>query len=224
MIAADNLSGGYNQTQVIKNISLAVLPGKCLGIIGRNGVGKSTLGRLLQGSLTPMTGTISLEAAPIHTLLPYQRRHLGISYMPQTDMVFDDLTVRENLILSDNWGAQEEYFKLFPILSSRLDQQAGTMSGGERKILAFVRTMMEHSKCIILDEPSEGVQPENIQHMVTLVKHKLAQAGSVILIEQNINMLTQVADEYLGLDAGQMVLQCSAYEATQERLADVLAI
>jgi len=224
MMEANTLSGGYNQTRVVKNLNLSVKTGQCLGIIGRNGVGKSTLGRLLQGSLKPMTGTISLEAFNIHNLLPYQRRHLGISYMPQIDMVFDDLTVRENLLLSGNWGGQGCYFNLFPILASRLDQQAGTMSGGERKILAFARTMMEDSKCIILDEPSEGVQPENIQHMVTVIKHKLAKARCVILIEQNITMLTQVADQYLGLDAGQVVLQCNADEATQERLSKVLAI
>ena len=224
MMEASNLSGGYNNTQVIKNLSLLVPSGTCLGIIGRNGVGKSTLGRLLQGSLTPMTGSISLDELNIHNLLPYQRRRIGISYMPQTDMVFDDLTVRENLILSENWGVQEDYFSLFPILSVRLDQQAGTMSGGERKILAFVRTMMEDSKCIILDEPSEGVQPENIQHMVTFIKHKLAHACSVILIEQNINMLTQVADQYLGLDAGCVVLQSRAEEVTQQQLSNVLSI
>jgi ABC-type branched-subunit amino acid transport system ATPase component len=224
MLTASNLSGGYNHAHVIKNLSLSVQSGTCLGIIGRNGVGKSTLGRLLQGSLKPTTGAISLDELKIHDLLPYQRRHLGISYMPQTDMVFDDLTVRENLLLSHNWGIQEDYFALFPILSTRLDQQAGTMSGGERKILAFVRTMMEDSNCIILDEPSEGVQPENIQHMVTFIKYKLSYARSVILIEQNINMLTQVADQYLGLDAGCVVLQSKAEEVTQEQLSNVLSI
>jgi ABC-type branched-subunit amino acid transport system ATPase component len=132
--------------------------------------------------------------------------------------------VRENLLLSQNEDKQDDYFTLFPILAARLDQKAGTMSGGERKILAFVRTMLENSKCIILDEPSEGVQPENIQHMVTFVQEKLVQKCSVILIEQNINMLTQVADQYLGLDAGHVVLQCQAEEATQERLSSTLSI
>ena len=157
-----NLTGGYGDTNVIFDLSARIVGGQVLGVFGRNGVGKTTLARLIQGSLSPESGRLIFQGNEIARLKAHQRRAKGIGYMPQTNMVFNDLTVLENLTISKPALSLEPYFERFPWLVERRDQPAGTMSGGERKILAFVRTMIEDTNVIILDEPSEGVQPENI--------------------------------------------------------------
>lgn len=168
----------------------------------------------MQGRLIAGAGDIRLEGSSVGTLPVYAHRELGFGYMPQTSMVFDDLTVRENLNLSSNREAPDRYFERFPRLAERMDQPAATMSGGERKILAFVRTMIEDTKLIVLDEPSEGVQPENINHMPDCLKERAAAGGGVLLCEQNLPFLTSISSWYLGLDAGTVVLDKPANEVS----------
>jgi ABC-type branched-subunit amino acid transport system ATPase component len=223
-LSFEKLTGGYGDTLVVFDVSARVDAGQALGVFGRNGVGKTTLARLLQGSLQATSGTISINAESVENSPPFARRRLGLGYMPQTGMVFDDLTVRENLSLGTNKGAVGDYFELFPRLAERLDQKAGSMSGGERKILAFVRTMLEDTALIILDEPSEGVQQENISCMEWCLKDRKKQGGATILIEQNLSLLTSVADDLLGLDSGRTVLKKLSSETTREQMLEVLSI
>lgn len=220
----DALTGGYRDTNVIFDVSVRIEQGQVLGVFGRNGVGKTTLARLIQGSLPPASGTIRLNRTEISALRPHERRRLGIGYMPQTSMVFDDLTVRENLTLGQNGRTPDPYFDRFPRLVERLDQLAGTMSGGERKILAFVRTMLEDTQLIILDEPSEGVQPENIAHMADCIRQRTEDGASVFLCEQNLSLLRDVSDHFLGLDAGVVVLSKDKPQVTDAEIRAVLAL
>lgn len=219
-----HLGGGYGDTQVVFDIDARIRPGEILGVVGRNGVGKTTLARLIQGGLPATTGEIRLGGHSITTRAPHQRRQAGLGYMPQTGMVFDDLTVRENLSLGQTRIAPDACFALFPRLAERLDQPAGTMSGGERKILAFVRTLIETTTVLVLDEPSEGVQPENIGHMARCLKDRAAEGAAIILLEQNLGFLRQVADHIMGLDSGRVVLDRPAAETSPEDLRKVLAL
>jgi ABC-type branched-subunit amino acid transport system ATPase component len=223
-LSFENLTGGYGDTLVVFDISATVYAGQALGVFGRNGVGKTTLARLLQGSLQAKSGTISIDTRSVEQSPSFARRQRGLGYMPQTGMVFDDLTVRENLSLGTNNGEVEDYFDLFPTLAERLDQKAGSMSGGERKILAFVRAMLEDTRIVILDEPSEGVQPENISRMEWCLKDRKKHGGSIILIEQNLSLLTSVTDDLLGLDSGRTVLQKPLSATTREQMLEVLSI
>ena len=224
LLEIDSLIGGYRDTNVVFDVSARIEAGSVLGVFGRNGVGKTTLARLVQGSLIAGAGDIRLEGSSVGTLPVHARRELGLGYMPQTSMVFDDLTVRENLNLGSNREAPDRYFERFPRLAERLDQPAGTMSGGERKILAFVRTMIEDTKLIVLDEPSEGVQPENIDHMADCLKERTAAGGGVLLCEQNLTFLTSISSWYLGLDAGTVVLDKPANEVSGADLRSILSL
>ena len=224
LLEIDTLSGGYRDTKVLQGVSARIEPGGALGVFGRNGVGKTTLARLVQGSLMASGGDIRLDGRSVVGLPAHARRALGLGYMPQTSMVFDDLTVRENLTLGNNRETTERYFERFPRLAERLDQPAGTMSGGERKILAFVRAMIEDTRVIVLDEPSEGVQPENIEHMTECLKERAAAGDGILLCEQNLTFLTGISSWYLGLDTGQVVLDKPSSEVSQHMLRSILSL
>jgi ABC-type branched-subunit amino acid transport system ATPase component len=224
LIAFAGLAGGYGDSQVVFNLGASVQAGQALGVFGRNGVGKSTLARLLQGSLQASKGTITLKGQNIASTPPFQRHLLGLGYMPQTAMVFDELTVGENLSIGSKSGLAEAYFEIFPTLAERLKQKAGTMSGGERKILSFVRLMAEDTNIIVLDEPSEGVQPENISRMEQCLLARKKQGSSIILIEQNLTLLRAVADQLLGMDAGKPVLQSTLAQTSRAKMLEVLSI
>lgn len=219
-----DLFGGYGDTQILSGISGKVDAGDILGVFGRNGVGKSTLGRLLYGELCATSGQITHAGRDVTAQKAFARRKSGIGYMPQTRMVFDDLTVRENLSLSSNKADIDLYFDRFPRLAERLDQPAGTMSGGERKILAFVRAMIEDTTLVILDEPSEGVQPENIENMATILCERAAGGVGILLIEQNINFLMRTATQLMGIDAGRIVLEGPKASLSIGEVKDVLSV
>jgi ABC-type branched-subunit amino acid transport system ATPase component len=224
LLQIDKLTGGYRDTNVVFDVSTEVRQGQVVGVFGRNGVGKTTLARLVQGGLLAAQGDIRLNGTPVSGLPAHKRRALGVGYMPQTSMVFDDLTVRENLTLGQTQAPPERYFDRFPRLAERLDQLAGTMSGGERKILAFVRTMIENTQMIVLDEPSEGVQPENIDHMSACIKERAADGAGVLLCEQNLTFLTGISDHYLGLDAGKVVADKPNTQITPDEIRAILSL
>lgn len=224
LLHIEGLTGGYQDTNVLFDISATIESGNVLGVLGRNGVGKTTLARLVQGGIRASHGDIRFDGQPVGNLPAHVRRRLGIGYVPQTAMVFDDLTVQENLVLGRTAHSPDRYFDVFPRLAERLKQPAGTMSGGERKILAFVRAMTEDTKLIILDEPTEGVQPENINHMADCLKARVADGAAVLLCEQNLNFLSSVSDWYLGLDSGRVTMTGSKKTTPRERLNAVLAL
>ncbi|MBL4768842.1 MAG: ATP-binding cassette domain-containing protein [Rhodobacteraceae bacterium] len=220
----ENLSGGYGDTRILSDISGSVSGGEVLGIFGRNGVGKTTLSRMLVGQIMTQSGIIKLNESDVTKTKNSLRRQLGVGYMPQTAMVFDGLTVKENLSLAKGASGPDEFFELFPRLEERLNQQAGSMSGGERKILAFVRTMMEDTDVIVLDEPTEGVQQENITNMETCISRRKQAGSAVILAEQNLTMLLNMSDRFLGLDSGSLVYSGTRKSTKRHNLVEVLSV
>ena len=224
LLDIDKLTGGYGDTNVVFDVSAQISAGQVLGVFGRNGVGKTTLARLLQGSLKPAAGRLVLNGEEISSLKAHQCRAKGIGYMPQTDMVFNDLTIWENLQVGQTAHSVEPYFDLFPRLAERRDQPAGTMSGGERKILAFVRTMIEGTNVIILDEPSEGVQPENIELMAECIRNRVTAGAGVFLFEQNLNFLTSISDHYLGIDTGNIIMNRPATDIKSDEVRSALSL
>ena len=209
-IAFAGVAGGYGDTMIVRNLSGAVGAGEVLCVLGRNGVGKTTLMKLLFGYLPCRAGRVVFDGVPLDGLRPSARHRLGMTYCPQERPVFDNLSVRDNLVLMREsrqltpFGA---FFARFPILERRLAQHAGTLSGGEKKILSFVRGLAEDRPAVLLDEPSEGVQWENILHMESCIAEKKAAGAAFIVVEQNIAFAERIADRYLVMDQGRAVLE-----------------
>jgi urea transport system ATP-binding protein len=208
----ENITGGYGSTTIVRDLTGAANAGEVLCVLGRNGVGKSTLMKLLFGYLPCLGGRVLLDGRPVQGLDPSARRRAGMSYCPQERPVFDNLSVCDNLTLmraSRQLAPFRSYFDRFPILARRLTQHAGTLSGGEKKILSFVRGLAEDQPIVLLDEPSEGVQWENILHMQASIAEKKAAGTSFIVVEQNLAFAERIADGYLVMDQGRAILEGS---------------
>ena len=217
----DAVAGGYGDVDVVRGVSGEVARGEVLCVIGRNGVGKSTLLKLLFGLLPCRAGRIQCNGRAIERLEAAQRRALGISYCPQERCVFDELSVRDNLTLmraERRLDAFAPLFERFPILPQRLGQHAGTLSGGEKKILSFVRGLSEAQPLALLDEPSEGVQWENIEHMASAIAAAKAAGRSFVVVEQNLAFAERIADAWLVIEQGRVVRSGRHGEIGREQL------
>ena len=206
----DKVVCGYGDTVVIRGVSGKVRPGEALAVVGRNGVGKSTLLKALAGQLPLTNGAITWNGSDICTHPPYGRLGLGIAYTPQENVVFGELSVADNLWLHLSDRKAERYqalFEQFPLLRTRLNQRAGSLSGGERKLLSFPRTLGLQARLAMLAEPTEGVQPENIERMASAVNQRKAGGASFIIVEQNLEFVSAIATKVIVLDHGEVVLQ-----------------
>lgn len=204
------LAAGYGSTMILRGVAGAVAPGEVLFVLGRNGVGKSTLMKALMGFLPCREGAVKLDGREITALAPPERRRAGITYCPQERTVFDELSVAHNLFLMAPPGAAARLESLavrFPILGRRREQRAGTLSGGEKKILSFVRGAIEDHSLVLLDEPTEGVQAENIERMESVVREQCAAGTAFVIVEQNLAMAERLADRWLVMDKGQVVAE-----------------
>lgn len=227
VVSFDNLSGGYGSLNVVEELSGEVGAGQVLCIVGRNGVGKSTLLKLLLGYLPCRSGEVAIGGRKAGAMAPEARRGLGISYCPQERPVFDDLTVSDNLALMSKDGRLDSYrpfFDLFPVLERRLVQRAGTLSGGEKKLLSFTRGLAEGQPAVVLDEPTEGVQWENIQRMADMINTRKAVGTAFIVVEQNLSFAELIADHYLVMDHGRCVLTGSRTEVGRADIVKHLTV
>lgn len=222
-----NLVSGYGDTMVLRDVSGSVERGSVLGVLGRNGVGKTTLMKSLAGYIKPQGGTVTLNGRNVNALAPQDRLHAGMAYAPQENVVFGDLSVHENLWLhldDKDESRYESCLKSFPRLVERMAQRSGLLSGGERKLLSFTRSMGLRSPLTILDEPTEGVQPENIHRMATLVRSQCATGAAFVIVEQNLEFLLSVADTVLVMDHGQVMLDSRVESTSREKLEEFLMV
>ena len=208
LLTIDALCGGHGDITVIHGFSAAVAPGELVFVTGRNGVGKSTLVKLVAGHLPLRAGRLTFRGADLTAAPAHRRRHLGVGFAPQEGIVFDELTVAENLTLQYENRSLDRYealFGQFPFLAERLAQRAGTLSGGEKKILSFCRALGEDTALVILDEPTEGVQAENIARMAEAIGQAAERGRTFLVVEQNLNLIEDVADRVYLLDRGSCV-------------------
>ena len=216
------LRGGYGGKPVLQGVDLAVQAGEIVAVIGRNGVGKTTLLRTLMGLLPASAGTVRLRGADLGRLAAHRRARLGIGYVPQGRDVFPRMTVEENLRVGERirgGAAPEDYaavYDLFPILRERRSQRAGTLSGGQQQQLAIGRVLVGRPDLILLDEPTEGIQPNIVQEIGRIAVSLNQRTGvTVVLVEQNLDLIRATAGRCYVMDKGRITA-----ELAPEALAD----
>jgi len=214
MLSIDKLTAGYGLAPVIPDLSLRVEAGEILAVLGRNGAGKSTLAKAVIGIVPEVSGSIHVGEAQVVGLAAHRVARLGVAYVPQGRGIFPRLSVRENLALGTRArrdrqpSVDEQIFSYFPLLRRRLDQQGGTMSGGEQQMLAIARALCAKPDILLMDEPSDGIAPMVIDFIADLLP-QLARDMSlaIMLIEQNIDLALAAGDRCIVLDRGSVVHQ-----------------
>jgi len=211
MLDISGLKTGYGETRVLHGLDLSVASGRVHAVLGRNGVGKTTMLKAIMGLLPAQEGTLRLEAEDIAGLRPEQRARLGLAYVPETRDIFGALSVRENLALagrlSDGSGGwdMERVLAFFPNLANRLDNGGMQLSGGEQQMLAIGRALMASPRLMLLDEPTEGLAPIVIRQIFEKLEELKAEGMTMVLVEQNVTFALGLADEVSLLGRGQRV-------------------
>jgi branched-chain amino acid transport system ATP-binding protein len=202
----------YGDSHVLHSLSLRVGEGRVLALLGRNGAGKTTCMNTVIGWLRPRKGSVHFFGEPIERLSPEAISRKGVGLVPQGRRVFPTLTVKENLLVCKR-GTQwtlERVFDLFPRLKERTEQHAGSLSGGEQQMLAIGRALMGNPRLLLLDEPSEGLAPLIVAEVARTIARLKAEGQSIVLVEQNVKMALELADEAVILNTGRVAHAGSA--------------
>ncbi|MED5617852.1 urea ABC transporter ATP-binding subunit UrtE [Ideonella sp. BN130291] len=213
MLSVEGLNQYYGGSHILRNVGLDAKLGEVTVILGRNGVGKTTLLKSLMGLVPVKTGRITLGGEDITQRTPYERVRRGIGYVPQGREVFSRLTVEENLRMGlatqpGSTPIPAELFELFPVLKQMLGRRGGDLSGGQQQQLAIARALAAQPRLLILDEPTEGIQPSIIKDIGRVIR-MLAQRGgmAIVLVEQYYDFAAELADQYLVMERGEVVQQ-----------------
>jgi len=218
------LSAGYRQTTVVHNISLSVNKGEAVGILGPNGAGKSTILKAICGLLSSKQGSIHFHHHPIHALPAERIARLGLGMVPEGHPVFRELSVRDNLLVSlfpsklskrEMEGRLDEVTAFFPILKERMEQLAGTMSGGQQQMLAIARALLLKPQLLILDEPSLGLAPLVIQELSEKIQALSQMGTTILLVEQNLSMIRACTSRVYVVQEGQIAQAGATHEIVQ---------
>ena len=218
LLKIENLSVHYGAIQALRGVSIAVEPGEIVTLIGANGAGKSTTLRAVSGLVAPSAGSITFEGRRLAGLAPHKIVRLGLAQVPEGRGIFPNLTVDENLDLGafaranrkEIDGDRERVFSLFPRLKERLDQRAGTLSGGEQQMLASGRALLARPRLLLLDEPSLGLAPQLVQTIFKIIREINASGTTIFLVEQNAHMALRVAHRAYVLEVGSVVMSGDA--------------
>ena len=212
MLETKDLVAGYGAMPILHGLSLQVAAGEYVGVLGHNGMGKTTLLRTLIGHVSPMAGSIAFDGRDITALPPNRRARLRIGYVPQGREIFPALTVRENLTMGALSGAEKradivtEVLEDFPRLVPLLDRNGGALSGGEQQLLAIARCLCGKPRIMLLDEPTEGIQPSIIDEIVDLLLAlREREALSIVLVEQNLDFIHALSDRVLIIHRGEII-------------------
>lgn len=235
MLEVSGLNVYYGESHILWNVDLSVPVGQMVCLIGRNGVGKTTLLKTVMGLLKPRSGNITLAGKPIDSRSTDQRARLGIGYVPQGREIIPRLTVKENLLLglearhngrssSQNQAIPDDIFELFPVLKTMLSRMGGDLSGGQQQQLAIARALMGRPQLLILDEPTEGIQPSIILEIEAAVRRIISSTQvSVLLVEQHLHFVKQ-ADHYYAMQKGGIVASGPTGELSNEVVQRFLAV
>ncbi len=217
-LALQGVDALYGDSHVLHGVSFNLREGRVLALLGRNGAGKTTCMSAIIGFLPPRKGAIRLFGEPIAGLAPEAIARKGVGFVPQGRRIFATLTVRENLRVSERRSASSTWnlarvFELFPQLEERAEQVAGSLSGGEQQMLAIARALMGNPRVLLMDEPSEGLAPLIVAEVGRTIARLKAEGQSILLVEQNVQLALELADEVVILNTGRVAFTGSAGEA-----------
>ncbi|MEM7507382.1 MAG: ABC transporter ATP-binding protein [Pseudomonadota bacterium] len=215
MLEFDGIHAGYGQATILRDVSVRAEAGQILCTLGRNGAGKTTLMKAIMGLVRVTAGHIALAGEQIASLPAHQIPRRGIGYVPQGRRLFGELSVAENLTIGlmarpETTASQAQMLELFPALADRLDQRADTLSGGEQQMLAMARALCLSPKLLLLDEPTEGLQPSMIDQIRRVVTRMRDQGVAVVMVEQRIDAVLSIADRVVFLENGKVAATTDA--------------
>lgn len=231
MLELSQVDAFYGNSRALHEISLSVARGEFWAVLGRNGVGKTTLMKTILGLMDRITGSICLDGTEISSLPTYARAKAGIAHVPQGRGILPRFTVRENLLLgtfaskrrSDT--IQEWILDLFPMLKNFMDRHGGNLSGGQQQQLAIARALLADPKVILFDEPTEGIQPNIVEQIEEVITGLNKQRGiTVVLVEQNVKFARRAADRFLLLEKGRMVANGEVSELSDDLIHRHMAV
>jgi branched-chain amino acid transport system ATP-binding protein len=222
MLAVNRINSFYDKSHVLHDVSLDVRKAEIVGLLGRNGVGKSTTLKSIMGIVRPKAGSIKFNNKEAVGLQPYQMAKLGVGYVPEDRRIFPTLTVRQNLILGMKSGQKqnneagwtiEKVYDFFPELKQRDSFRGGNLSGGEQQMLTIGRTLMGDPSLLLIDEPTEGLAPQVVETVVNVIEEIHRSGVSVLLVEQSMDVVMDLADSVLIMNKGEIV-----YKGTPDQL------
>jgi urea transport system ATP-binding protein len=229
MLSVSNLKVCYGQSEVISDLTFSVPKNETLAIMGRNGMGKTTLFKSLIGILPSSEGVIQIDGVDISTLESYQRVENGIAYVPQGRMIFPDLTVKENietgLEVSKLKEIPDDIYALFPVLREMRNRKGGNLSGGQQQQLAIARALVTNPKVLLLDEPTEGIQPSIIKDIANILNEiKQLRDITIIVSEQVLSFTMEIADRIIVIDKGKFIHENMRNQVDSDQIKKYLSV
>jgi urea transport system ATP-binding protein len=223
-LVVKDLNQYYGGSHILRNVGFELPPGKVTALLGRNGVGKTTLLKTLMGLIPVRTGQIVFENRELTRAKPYQRARAGLGYVPQGREIFPRLTVEENLLMGVS-AIPPRVFELFPVLKSMLGRRGGDLSGGQQQQLAIGRALAMKPRLLILDEPTEGIQPSIIKEIERVIR-ALAATGemAILLVEQYYDFARSLADQYLVMERGEIVARGAGADMDRDGVRRLLTV
>ena len=223
MLEIRGINSFYGTSHILHDVTLDVREGGLVAVLGRNGAGKTTLLRSIMGVNAPRSGTIRFDGSDITRMKSHERVHLGLAYVPQGREIIPDITVLENIQLAligrgKNRNAIPDFvFEYFPTLRPLSGRKGGVLSGGQQQLLAIARALLQAPKLLLLDEPTEGLQPSVVEEIDNIIKRIHAEQNcAILLVEQNLQFIRDMAEQFSILDTGRIVAQGEIRELTDE--------